>query len=56
MPGGAAPNDNLLIAGSQRDPLADRCCHGADLAHLGLSGTAGVQSSRNRNLTCGQAR
>src|ERR1017187_7901638 len=40
MPGGAAPHNNPLIAGSQRDPLADRCCHDAYLAHLELSGTA----------------
>jgi hypothetical protein len=36
MPGGAAPDDNLLIPGSQRDPLADRCCHGASPGSPGL--------------------
>jgi len=36
MPGGAAPHDNPLIAGSQRDPLADRCCHGAPLGSPGI--------------------
>jgi len=36
MPGGAAPNDNLLIAGSQRDPLADRRCHGTPPGSPGI--------------------
>jgi hypothetical protein len=36
MPGGAAPHDNPLIADSQRDPLADRCCHGAPPGSPGI--------------------
>jgi hypothetical protein len=36
MPGGAAPHDNPLIAGSQQDPLADRCCHGGPPGSPGI--------------------
>lgn len=36
MPSGAAPNVSGLIAGRQRAPLVDRCCHGTPLGSPGI--------------------
>ena len=49
-PGAHAPPDDPIDADRQRNMLANRCGHVAHLAHLELSGAAGVLSSRSRSL------